>query len=1618
MKMDSQLQSSSSGAYTANLLGNIRSHLAGLQGFDVMALELIQNADDAKAEEIIFDITSKGLVVTNSGNFSYCGDLNKRPCRHLEAEGYGCDFHRIVDVGSGGKLANKENIGRFGIGFVSTYQITDHPEIRSAGIKLILHPESGQWFVEAIEHETGTSFFLPWANDPETEGRIALGGSHVTQTHIDQLVVDFKKVLRKSLLFLRHVCRAEVRQEGNLLLACNLQREGASNLKVSFAPDGELEEWHILRADASEAAEELCETHPGLKKLDRSTQLSIGLRVKPDKLEDGYLYAFLPTEQSTGLPLHLNADFFPESDRKAIIFSGHQYQQAWNDMLVDVAAIELARNPEGLLEILGPVKLWEIISRAFVLSSSQSHPPCYENFWLRLKKTAPRALIAEDQDGSFQLPGNVFLPQTQLTSDQSSVFKEIGGLIASERLRPFRTAMGQLGSPILTLERFVNLLAESTERLNTKEIQIPEKKVKKFYRPLWSLINDLLPDGGSISNASITNLASLPVVLTEDSYLAEIKNLYKTPEPLNPVKVALLLPTIAIATRRLTEFSKIARMIKPLGLGVVVNQLSLGISSDPIEEVIGVEPSELRDLYSLFASLDNQDVAPATYSSLRGLPIWLSSTGLISADRALLPGNFTDPIGVSNLLDINVLTAPAREFVSTKLRIETQNIEAFVRNVLPRVFSDDGPIYEDKYLLLITELSKHPTLVNDDECLELLGSLPIMPTQDGGWAQPSETYRRSDDLVEILGETARLWIDTDRIPDIKSVQNFIDTLGVRKKPKPQHLVDRMIDIAENSLPTEEAKRASAEAFYALCDYYEDLKDDDSFIEDLDGLRHTNCFPAERDNEQWYFNEDLYAPYQSKAFDSQANILDFRNRARLSRDLLDELNIKISPETKLVVDHLMQCVDKGEKPHISTYQVLNDRAPKDSVLISELSRSNCIYVDSLKDFVRPNQLYWTPPGLGNYAYTVPESLEQFRPLFIAIGVKNAPDAEDCVDVLLDIIKKHFEQLKKPISGVDRAVYDTCLAGIASAHDSDELNYEDLTRLKEAPSVLNLSSQGIYPDEIFLLDSEWLASFFNGELDQALCRPYIELWSLLEEIGVRKLTECAEVKLEFLDGDESTEEKISQILLDKTDIILRLLHDKPGSIKQKFRNDLSKIKVVSYDLVRIQAEANYEDNHVLATPTNASAFYDVHGYKLILARPITSRSWSHILNAIFHQLMPEETGGEISKLTLSIRPLMLMTTEEAHLELTDAGIPLLEKESLLSEDLTSPELEKIGGAEDSDDTSDDISENEKPISDQEDIPVDDEFVEPNTEEISSYERGSSEPNEAPPGKGQPSPAPSQVAKGPSTEKPLEKSAPPGNTPSPSEGESEEESSGGEIRKPGQRRAPGEKPSPPKRPKHKTQWDRQLRSYVRKLVENTDCLNDETDSNEHNLAVEVIARDAVCSYEKARGRVAEQMPQTHPGYDIISRDPLTHEERYIEVKGISGEWNLTGVGLSKLQFTNAQDLGEQYWLYVVEFISDLENLRVHPVCNPANQVTAFMFNGDWRDAVTEESADPALAFIEGAMVGHQHYGIGKIVSMQLRGSTRVMRIDFEQGGEKTVSLNLRDMKVIEGEYGEDDS
>ena len=392
--------------------------------------------------------------------------------------------------------------------------------------------------------------------------------------------------------------------------------------------------------------------------------------------------------------------------------------------------------------MLGHAQLWPILSRAFDLSKSQNHAACFSSFWKRLKVTAAQSCIVLAQDGSVQCPRCVFLPRAILNPFQAKALQEIGGRIVIEELRPYQTAMNQLGAPILTLERMVNLLEKAMDKQGSGANQVSEQRLENFHRPLWSVVHDLLPEGvtpNPVSNPSVQKLLSIPFIVTEDLFLVTLQPVVSGTEVpgcgecgFNTSKACNCIPPLA-------DFPRIACLIRQLELGSVASQIHLMCALEPVEDVIGVNSNELRDLYALFSDLDRAgNVDKAVYQTLRNLPIWLSSRGLIRATQALLPGNFTDPTGEADLLDVTVLTDSSRDFISSRLGVQTQTIEAFVRTVLPRFFNDDGPLDEQKYPRLIAELANHSSLVNDENMSALLGALALAPTQDGRW---SRTYQ-------------------------------------------------------------------------------------------------------------------------------------------------------------------------------------------------------------------------------------------------------------------------------------------------------------------------------------------------------------------------------------------------------------------------------------------------------------------------------------------------------------------------------------------------------------------------------------------------------------------------------------------------------------------------------------------------------------------------------------------------------------------------------------------------------------------------------------------------------------------------------------------------------------
>jgi hypothetical protein len=136
--------------------------------------------------------------------------------------------------------------------------------------------------------------------------------------------------------------------------------------------------------------------------------------------------------------------------------------------------------------------------------------------------------------------------------------------------------------------------------------------------------------------------------------------------------------------------------------------------------------------------------------------------------------------------------------------------------------------------------------------------------------------------------------------------------------------------------------------------------------------------------------------------------------------------------------------------------------------------------------------------------------------------------------------------------------------------------------------------------------------------------------------------------------------------------------------------------------------------------------------------------------------------------------------------------------------------------------------------------------------------------------------------------------------------------------------------------------LRSYVAPGEDASDSSDGEREDEDSTDPAGVAH---VLKAERAAGRHPVEMPHHHPGYDIESRqEPNGDIQRYIEVKSTADVWGDRGVALSRRQFEAAQQLGANYWLYVVERANS-DDARIFRIQDPANRAMWFFFDDGWR-------------------------------------------------------------------------
>ena len=80
---------------------------------------------------------------------------------------------------------------------------------------------------------------------------------------------------------------------------------------------------------------------------------------------------------------------------------------------------------------------------------------------------------------------------------------------------------------------------------------------------------------------------------------------------------------------------------------------------------------------------------------------------------------------------------------------------------------------------------------------------------------------------------------------------------------------------------------------------------------------------------------------------------------------------------------------------------------------------------------------------------------------------------------------------------------------------------------------------------------------------------------------------------------------------------------------------------------------------------------------------------------------------------------------------------------------------------------------------------------------------------------------------------------------------------------------------------------------------------------------------------------------------------------MKSLSGDWEGPHAGMTDTQFEKNQEIGNRYWLYVVER-AEQPDYRIWRIQNPAQQATNFMYDDGWKN-MAEEDETPAEAATE---------------------------------------------------------
>ena len=1474
-------------------LGDIGAKLRDLQGYRTLAHEMIQNADDAReATSMTFDIESDALVIDNDGIFSDCQQIEKPECpwKTDSNRGHRCDFHRFRHIASGDKRGEAGTTGAFGIGFISVYQVTDEPELISAGRHWILHenrPENER--IEVCpgcsrctkENLPGTRFILPWARDSQSDLRKALQAEAVPADGPEKIVRDLERSLPIAMLFLKRLRSIEIRAFTQVV--CKLQRTDEKDcviLSIGEPKDDRI--WHIIRGDFSDAAEQLRKRHPGRIESKRSSK--IALAIPATSFDTGLLCACLPTEEDVGLPFHVNADFYPTNDRKHVIFAD-DFQSEWNREAMRAAARAVGAAVERLPALLDAPRLWSLISTVKEVAEASGkgrRDPILASFWKAVEPQLRKAPIVYTSKGMWTAALDACLLLQKEEGVVIPLLEDLGIHVVHEDLRPFQSLLRTeaIGIPIFNIQRLCTALISNGLDQRHELSALPTCLVSASRRKmLWDEINLLLErhrQNHKAKGEDERSLREVAIAPATDGALWPCGKAYSASGD-----TVLLFGPLGLAIPFVSNeesFGQLIDLCPKFDAAAAIDALRRA-GGDRLRQLWAEKRLPLKQLFEWFENRRQQILSdPSAKMPIAALTIFPSSGHLRPLDMLALPGNFDDPLGLAELVDLSELGG-RREFLRD-LGMPELDFQTYVVARLPAAMGSSATTIEQRRAAVQLLASRLGEVKDNSAAREVLALTPLVECRDGEFRKANECYFDASDIRECLGPTAHVAaIPANHGAAIRDLWSW---MGTKDKPRLPDLISVILRHSDHSYTPQIAQQLQK----ILAHLGERFALGDIPVE-LNVLRTTQWLPSRGNSDRWYLPNELYATYQAYLFESQANFIDVPPSVQsASGPLFGFLGVHLAPTPDLVVRHLIHCAANQKPVNTEVYRFLNDKAV-DSAL-NQLLGKKCLW---LRDaYCASNQVFWGEHPFGRYRWRLGEDLRSYSNLLKRLNVRDTPNHQDAFEVLSEI-SSNFATTNAPLDDTAYAVLMTCWQMLEEAFSDGEISADEFQPLRTIKCVPNAARLLNFPEWMFFENRAGLPEKFGEFLKQNVILRPLGAAVALTVAGVRPLgaavecellecenpVDCPEMTLRF----ETRRNQIGRVLasqgpdLNTTDALSRLDH---------MRCESSNGLVIRYRL-------SVFGRTLKSDPEPTHTYYRNEDNVFLFSLREGKTPWAAIARELAAAIVPAEDPGRFAAGLKEV--LAADTGADAILLLDELGFARL--------DTVDAAPIEIGEAGETLGTG---------------SPVD---------------QGAFPDGGAPTGPEQLTPAEAlKRLLGPGTPPPTPA------IPDPSVQTTDASASNGNGRKGSKSRRKG-------RPV--------LRTYL--PAPDSDGAQDaaiDPDAEEEpsRSPVDEAGVRHVLDYEIDCRRVPKEMPHKNPGYDIESRDGVGKVVRYIEVKSFSGPWKNTYAVLSRRQFDRGMELGDAYWLYVVEF-AEREEFEIHRIQNPALKANHFMFDDGW-EAMTE--------------------------------------------------------------------